>query len=99
MDEKQYREWWELHRRVVNGEPLSPDETRIYEAGCIALDAEEWAGWPKASAQLRPLQQRLRELMSQNQYLAQQELALRQQASQLEKHYLALTGEPLGLEV
>ena len=99
MDEKQYRAWWVLHRRIVKGEILSPEESRAYEAGRAELEAEEWASLRTATVALRPLQERLRELITQNQQLAQQEAALRQRAVELEHQYLMLTGEPLGLEV
>ena len=99
MDEKQYKAWWTLHRRVATGELLSEEESRIYEAGRAELEAEEWASLRTASVALRPLQERLRELIAHNQSLTQQEAALRERAAELEHQYLELTGEPLGLEV
>jgi phage shock protein A len=99
MDEQQYQTWWTLHRRVAKGESLSAEERRVYEVGRRALEAEEWASLRQAAADLRPLQERLRELTAHNQQLAQQEAALRERAAELEQHYLALTGEKLGLEV
>jgi hypothetical protein len=99
MDEKQYKAWWVLHRRVIKGETLSQEENRAYETGRAELEAEEWVGLRTASVALQPLQEHLRELITRNQQLAQQEVALRKQATELEQRYVVLTGEPLGLEV
>ena len=99
MDEQQHEIWWELHRRVSKGETLSDEDNQIYQAGRAELEAEEWASLPKASEAVRPLQERLRELIARNQNLVRQEATLRQRATELEQRYLALTGEPLGIEV
>lgn len=88
MDEKQYRAWWTLHRRVAKGETLPDEEKRIYKTGRAELEAEEWASVRTASVALRPLQERLRELIAHNQSLVQQEVALREQAMELEHQYL-----------
>jgi hypothetical protein len=99
MDEQRHKIWWALHRRVSKGETLSEAESRIYQAGRAELEAEEQAGMSVTAEALRPLQARLRELIARNQKLAGQEMALRQRATELEKQYLALTGDPLGIEV
>jgi hypothetical protein len=99
MDEQHYQDWWLLHRRVVTGETLSPDEQRDYEAGREELEAEEWAQLRPARAELHAMQLRLRKLTSYNQQLAQQEDVLRREAAALEERYATLTGETLGLVV
>ncbi len=99
MDERQYKVWWQLHRRTAVGEPLSDEEERAYQAGLAELEAEEWAERPPLAELLRPLQEQLRTLTARNQQLAQEEAALRAQAAELERNYRALTGEPLGLEL
>lgn len=99
MDEQQHKIWWKLHRRVSKGETLSDEENQLYHAGRTELEAEEWASLPATAEALRPLQERLRELIARNQKLAQQEAILRQRTTELEKQYLSLTGEPLGTEV
>ena len=99
MDEQQYKIWWPLHRRVAVGEHLSDEEQRVYQAGLAELEAEEWAERRPAAEQLRPLQEQWRALTARNQQLAQEEAALRALVAELEHNYLAVTGEPLGLEV
>jgi uncharacterized coiled-coil protein SlyX len=99
MDEQQHKTWWELHRRISKGETLSGADNQIYLAGLAELEAEEWANLPKAAEALRPLRERLRQLIEHNQNLAEEESTLRQRAAELEKQYLTLTGEPLGVEV
>lgn len=98
MDEQQYRIWWELHRRVSKGETLSDEDNQIYLAGRSELEAEEWASLPRIAEAVRPLQERLRELRERNQNLVQQEATLGRRATELEVRYLALTGEPLGID-
>jgi hypothetical protein len=99
MDEKVYQAWWPLHLRVALGEALSAEEQRVYEAGRAELEAEEQSELRRDVTELRALQAQLREMTARDRELAQQEAMLRQQAAQLEHRYLALTGEPLGLEV
>ncbi|MEW6209078.1 MAG: hypothetical protein AB1631_11975 [Acidobacteriota bacterium] len=99
MDEQRYKIWWELHRRISRGETLSDQENQIYRDGRDEMEAEEWAILNNAADALRPLQERLRELIERNHALAQQESFLRQRATELEKQYEALTGESLGIEV
>ncbi len=99
MDENVYQAWWRLHLRVALGEELSAEEQRVYEAGRAELEAEEHGQLRRDVSELRKLQARLREMMARDRELAQQEAMLRQQAAQLEQRYLALVGEPLGLEV
>lgn len=99
MDEQQYKTWWPLHRRAAVGEPLSEEETRLYQAGLTELEAEEWAERRPATELLRPLQEQWRALTARNQQLAQEEAALRALVTELEHNYLAVTGEPLGLEI
>src|SRR2546423_14060255 len=99
MDEQRQRIWWALHRRVSQGETLPDKDNQIYQAGRAELETEEWASLHFAAETLRPLQERLRELIVRNQQLARQETLLRQQATDLEKQYAALTGQPLGIEV
>lgn len=99
MDEGRYRIWWKLHRRVSQGEPLSDKELHIYLSSRAELEAEERAGLFKVAETLGPLQERLRELRVRNQNLLQQEATLRERATELEQRYVALTGEPLGIEL
>ncbi len=99
MEEKEYQIWWPLHLRVAKGEVLSEDERRIYETNLAALESEELAAFGRSSTDWREWQQRWRELNQRHQQLAQLESSLRRQSAQLEEQYLALTGEPLGLEV
>lgn len=99
MDENRYQAWWPLHLRAALGETLSAEEQRVYEAGCAELQAEEKAERRRDVTELRALLAQLREMTARDRELAQQEALLRQQAAQLEQRYLALTGEPLGLEV
>ena len=98
MDEQRHRIWWELHRRVSKGETLSGEDNQVYLAGRCELEAEEWASLPNVAEAVRPLQERLRELHARNQNLVQQEAALWLRATELKERYLALTGEPLGIE-
>lgn len=99
MDEQQYKIWWQLHRRAAVGERLPDEDAGAYQAGLATLEAEEWAERRPATELLRPLQEQWRALTARNQQLAQEEAALRAQATELERNYLALTGEPLGLEI
>jgi len=99
MDEQQHKIWWQLHRRVSKGETLADEDEQIYQAGRTEMEAEEWAVLGKPAAALRPLQARWREMITRNENLARQETVLRQRATELEAHYLALTGEHLGIEV
>ena len=99
MDEKRYRFWWLLHRRVVMGEELQAAEQRDYQAGRAELEAEEWRDLRVPLTELRSAQARLRDLTLRNQQLTEEESALRRQASELEERYAALTGEELGLGV
>ena len=99
MDEQQYKAWWPLHLRVALGEALSAEEQRVYEVGRAELQAEEQAELQYDTSELRALQAQLRELTARDQKLAREEALLREQAAQLERRYLALTGKPLGLEV
>lgn len=41
MEEKQYKIWWELHRRMAKGETLSEEENEVYQAGLAEMEAEE----------------------------------------------------------
>jgi hypothetical protein len=98
MGEIEYESWWGLHRRVVTGGALSDEERQAYEAGLADLETEEWASLTPSEV-VQPLQRRLRELSARIRQLAQEEMALRDRALQLEHEYAALTGEPLSIEV
>lgn len=99
MEEKQYRVWWELHRRVAKGETLSEEEKDVYQAGLAKMEAEEWRDMVKSSAVFQSLQEKWRVLDERNQQLAEEEDELRALAAQLEQRYLELTGEKLFLGV
>ncbi len=81
------------------GEALSAEEQHRYEAGRAQLQAEEQAELRHDVTELRALQAQLRDLTARDQELARQETLLREQAARLERQYLAVTGQPLGLEV
>jgi hypothetical protein len=99
MEEKQYKIWWELHRRVAKGETLSEEERSVYETGRAELQAEEWADLREPSINIQLLRERWRQLTERSQQLDREETALREMATQLEQQYFALTGENLGLGV
>lgn len=99
MDETQYQAWWQLHRRVAVGETLSEQEQGAYQQGLAELEAAEWVALQPTADLLRPLQKQLQEISARNRQLAQEEAVLRARAADLEQNYLALTGEPLGLEI
>jgi microcompartment protein CcmL/EutN len=86
-------------RAIGAGNQLSDEEARTYQAGLAELEAEEWAERRPAMERLRPLQEQLREISARNQQLAQEETALRVLIAELERNDLAVTGEPLGLEL
>ncbi|MGH9801653.1 MAG: hypothetical protein ACRD82_14915 [Blastocatellia bacterium] len=99
MDEQQYKAWWPLHRRAAVGEQLSGEEQHAYQVGLAELEAEEWAELRPAAEILRPLKERMRTIEARKQQLSQEEAAVRAQIAELERNYLAVTGEPLGLEI
>ena len=41
MDEAALRQWQELHKRHVLGEPMTEEERATYQAGCDELDSTE----------------------------------------------------------
>jgi len=60
MEEKQYKIWWELHRRVAKGETLPEEENKVYQAGLVEMETEEWNEIVKPSAVFQSLQERWR---------------------------------------
>ena len=99
MEENLYQAWWQLHRRVAVGEQLSDEEQRDYQSGLAELEAEELAALRLAADEWQALRAQWRALTARRQELARQESLLRERAAELERRYLALTNEPIGLEV
>ena len=81
------------------GEKLSEEENKVYQAGLAEIEAEEWNDLVKSSEIFRSLQERWRALAERNQWLTDEEDKLRAMAAQLEQRYLELTGEKLFLGV
>lgn len=99
MDETRYKAWWQLHRRVAVGETLSNDEQRDYQSGLAELEAEERLPPSSLESEWQTLRAQFRELTARKQELIRQETQLQQYAAELERRYLAVTGEPLLIEV
>jgi len=99
MNERQYKIWWQLHRRAAVGERLSEEEQRAYQSGLAELEAEEMAALSPADDEWQALREQWGELAVRRQELARQEAALRVRATELERQYLALTRYPIGLEI
>jgi len=84
MDEKTYKQWWQLHLRVVLEETLSPGEQDEYEAGLKALYEEE-----RVQFQTNGLTE-LRELRSQVERLQTTNDQLKDESTRLDKKIAAL---------
>ena len=67
MNEKTYKQWWQLHLRVARGEALGLQEQTQYEAGIDTLDKEEREQFQAARLnQLRQLRAQIEQLQNLN---------------------------------
>ena len=99
MDEKTYKEWWQLHLRAVMGETLNPDEQTEYNAGMRELDEEEREQLHSNSlVALRQVRTQIEKLQDAQAELREESVHLDKKISSLEKTYQALTGYMLAAE-
>ena len=67
MNEKTFKQWWQLHLRVARGEALGLQEQTQYETGLDALDKEEREQFQAARLnQLRQLRAQIEQLQNLN---------------------------------
>lgn len=99
MDEKTYKQWWQLHLRVARGETLTPAEQIEYDTGLEALDKEEKEQLqPDSLNALRRLRTQVEQLQSTHAHLSAESARLDKRIAILEKAYQALTGYQLANE-
>jgi chromosome segregation ATPase len=95
MDPEIYRQWQELHRRMVLGKTLNASEQEAYEAGCRELDAaEELDG---SLDQIRKLREQIFSADAAQQRLREQEAELDARIAALEARLDTRTRQLLGI--
>jgi predicted RNase H-like nuclease (RuvC/YqgF family) len=85
MDEKTYKQWWQLHLRAALGETLSSDEQNEYESGLKVLYEEERVQFLQTNGLTE-----LRELRSQVERLQTTNDQLKDESTRLDKKIAAL---------
>jgi hypothetical protein len=96
MTDSNYQEWWQLHIRTARGEPLSPEEQMVYQAGVDELDHSEVDRLQLAPlANLRQLREQIHRLTQSLAHLTTVNEQLNRQIATLEQSYQQLTGYPL----
>src|SRR5437867_1014961 len=95
MDSQTYRQWQELHRRIVQGEILNTLEQEAYDAGCRDLDAAE--SLDGNLEQLRKLREQIVAAEAEQQQLRDQEADLDARIAALEARLDTRTRELLGI--
>ncbi|MCB0047579.1 MAG: hypothetical protein KDD92_19315 [Caldilineaceae bacterium] len=96
MSEFEYEDWWALHLRVAKGEPLSEQETTVYESGLTHLEGQP-TGDDEALTYLRSLRAAIGRAAALHKELAARSADLDKRIVVLESAYQQQTGQKLDL--
>src|SRR5262245_29933105 len=95
MDAETYRQWQELHRRILQRDALNASEQKAYEAGCQELDADERLDG--SLEQIRQLREQILSTEAEQQHLREQEAELDARIAALEARLDTRTRQLLGI--
>lgn len=95
MTDEEYKQWWPLHLRAVQGETLSDEERRKYDAGIRHLDEEEARELAPNREQFSRFSEAITALRRKEQALREEQRLLDSEIAELEAKYHALAGTPL----
>ncbi|MBC7527289.1 MAG: hypothetical protein H7308_07035 [Chthonomonadaceae bacterium] len=95
MEITKYTIWAELHRRVVNEEPLDAAEQVLYRAGCDEIEAESMHN--EDISRMTELRKRIAESDAESERLRNRRMELDAKILRLEAMLEARTRQTLGI--